>query len=213
MWELNLDYILDKYWDIIKEEINVKDIKWFGNNVKITKIFKPVWSQISSKFGKDTWNIIKFGKMWNIEELWDGKIKVFDPAWSGQAWEWNEWVLEKDDYEIAYQWLEWDDVSIDWDVIAKLDLELTPELEMEWMAREVSRFLNQMRKDADFNVDTKVDMYFDTKDQYMKEVINKFNDFLISEALLKSIDQSKNEWDIVSVFNLDERTVTFILKQ
>jgi len=61
------------------------------------------------------------------------------------------------------------------------------------MAREVSRFLNQMRKDADFNVDTKVDMYFDTKDQYMKEVINKFNDFLISEALLKSIDQSKNE--------------------
>ncbi|HKL44262.1 MAG TPA: DUF5915 domain-containing protein [Candidatus Absconditabacterales bacterium] len=213
MGELNLDYILDKYGDIIKEEINVKDIKGFGNDVKITKMFKPVGSQISSKFGKDTGNIIKFGKMGNIEELGDGKIKVFDPAGSGQAGEGNEWVLEKDDYEIAYQGLEGDDVSIDGDVIAKLDLELTPELEMEGMAREVSRFLNQMRKDADFNVDTKVDMYFDTKDQYMKEVINKFNDFLISEALLKSIDQSKNEGDIVSVFNLDERTVTFILKQ
>ena len=62
MWELNLDYILDKYGDIIKEEINVKDTKWFGDDVKITKIFKPVWSQISSKFGKDTWNIIKLVK-------------------------------------------------------------------------------------------------------------------------------------------------------
>jgi len=197
---------LDKYGDIIKEEINVKDTKWFGDDVKITKIFKPVWSQISSKFGKDTWNIIKFGKMWNIKELWEDKVKVFD-------WEWNEWVLEKEDYEIAYQWLEWDDVSIDGDVIAKLDLELTPELEMEWMAREVSRFLNQMRKDADYKVDTKVDMYYDTKDQYMKDVINKFNDFLISEALLKSVEAKKEEWDIVSVFNLDERTVTFSLKK
>ncbi len=206
MWKLNLDYILDKYGDIIKEEINVKDTKWFGDDVKITKIFKPVWSQISSKFGKDTWNIIKFGKMWNIKELWEDKVKVFD-------WEWNEWVLEKEDYEIAYQWLEWDDVSIDGDVIAKLDLELTPELEMEWMAREVSRFLNQMRKDADYKVDTKVDMYYDTKDQYMKDVINKFNDFLISEALLKSVEAKKEEWDIVSVFNLDERTVTFSLKK
>lgn len=206
MWDLNIDYVLDKYGDIIKEEINVKDIKWFWDGVKITKIFKPVGSQLSAKFGKDTGNIIKFGKMWNIEELWEWRVKVFD-------WEWNEWVLEKEDYEIAYQWLEWDDVAIEWDVIAKLDLELTPELEMEWMAREVSRFLNQMRKDADYNVDAKVDMYFDTNDQYMKDVINKFGDFLISEALLKSINEKKEEWDIVSIFNLNERTVTFSLKQ
>ncbi len=91
MADLNLDYILDKYGDIIKEEINVKDIQWFGEWIKITKIFKPVGSQLSAKFGKDTGNIIRFWKMWNIEELWEWKVKVFDG-------EWNEWVLENEDY-------------------------------------------------------------------------------------------------------------------
>jgi len=33
---------LDKYGNIIKEEINVKDIQSFGDDVKITKIFKPL---------------------------------------------------------------------------------------------------------------------------------------------------------------------------
>jgi hypothetical protein len=49
------------------------------------------------------------------------------------------------------------------------------------MAREISRFLNQMRKEADYKVDAKVAMYFDTQDDYMKEVIKDFNDFLVSE--------------------------------
>lgn len=206
MSELNLDYILDKYGDIVKEEINVKYIKGFGDDVKITKVFKPLWSALSAKFGKDTGNIIKFGKMWNIEELWEGKVKVFD-------WEENEWILENTDYEIAYQWLDWDDVAIDGDVIAKLDLELTPELEMEGMAREVSRFLNQMRKEADYKVDEKVDMYYDTKDDYMKEVLSKFQDFFVSEALLNSVNEWKLDGDITSLFNIEDRVVTFILKR
>ena len=205
-WDLNLDYILDKYGNIIKEEINVKELTGFGEGMKISKIFKPVWSQLSAKFGKDTWNIIKFWKMWNIEELWEWKVKVFDG-------EWNERVLEKEDYEIAYQGIDGDDIAIDGDVIAKLDLELTPELEKEGMAREVSRFLNQMRKEADYKVDAKVAMYFDTDDNYMKDVILDFKEFLISEWLLSSVSEWKEEWDIKSIFNIDERNVTFSLKQ
>jgi len=206
MWDFSVDYILDKYGNIIKEEINVKNIKSFSDGVKITKIFKPVGSQLSAKFAKDTGNIIKYGKMWNIVELEDWKVKVFDE--SG-----NDWILEKEDYEIAYQGLDGDDVAIDGGVIAKLDLQLTPELEMEWMAREVSRFLNQMRKDVDYNVDDKVKMFYHTNDQYMISVIDTFWEFLSTEALLESIESSKQEWDIVSVFNVDEKTVTFSLKK
>ena len=161
---------------------------------------------MSAKFAKDTGNIIKYGKMWNITELWEWKVKVFDDNW-------NEWILEKEDYEISYQWLEWDDVAIDGGVIAKLDLQLTPELEMEWMAREVSRFLNQMRKDVDYNVDDKVKMFYHTNDEYMVSVITKFSEFLSKEALLESIESSKQEWDIISIFNIDEKTVTFSLKK
>ncbi len=206
MWDFSVDYVLDKYWNIIKEEINVKDIQSFGDDIKITKVFKPLWSALSAKFAKDTGNIIKYGKMWNITELWEWKVKVFDE--NG-----NEWILEKEDYEIAYQGLDGDDVAIDGGVIAKLDLQLTPELEMEWMAREVSRFLNQMRKDVDYNVDDKVKMFYHTNDEYMVSVITKFSEFLSTEALLESIESSKQEWDIISIFNIDEKTVTFSLKK
>ena len=206
MGDFVVNYVLDKYWNIIKEEINVKDIETFDDSIKITKIFKPLWSALSAKFSKDTGNIIKYWKMGNITELEEWRIKVFDDNS-------NEWILEKEDYEISYQGLDWNDVAVDGGVIVKLDLELTPELEMEWIAREISRFLNQMRKDIDYNVDDKVKMFFHTNDQYFTDIINKFSQFLSSEALLESVENLDQEWDIVSVFNLDDKTVRFSLKK
>lgn len=205
MADLNVDYVLDKYWEIIKEEINVKDISPLQNAWNIKRVFKPIGSQISAKFGKDTWNVIKFGKMWNIKEWENGAMIVFDDAG-------NEWILAKEDYKISYEWLDGKDVAADGDVIAKLDLQLTPELEMEWMAREVSRFLNQMRKDADFNIDARVDMYYETNNDYMEHVISSFSEFLSKEALLNSITPWKIDGDIQAVFNLDDMTVSFTLK-
>jgi len=205
MADLTVDYVLDKYWEIIKEEINVKDIAALQNAWNIKRVFKPIWSQISAKFGKDTWNVIKFGKMWNIKEWENWAMIVFDDAG-------NEWTLAKEDYEISYEWLDGKDVAADWDVIAKLDLQLTPELEMEWMAREISRFLNQMRKDADFNIDARVDMYFETTNDYLQKVIDSFSEFLSHEALLNNITPWKPDWDIQAVFNIDDMIVTFTLK-
>ena len=124
----------------------------------------------------------------------------------------NEWTLAKEDYEISYEWLDGKDVAADGDVIAKLDLQLTPELEMEWMAREISRFLNQMRKDADFNIDARVDMYFETTNDYLQKVIDSFSEFLSHEALLNNITPWKPDWDIQAVFNIDDMIVTFTLK-
>jgi isoleucyl-tRNA synthetase len=66
--------------------------------------------------------------------------------------------LEKNEYEIAYEGLDSDDMAIDGNIIARLDLELTPELQREGIAREISRFLNQMRKDANFNIDDRVEL-------------------------------------------------------
>jgi len=205
MSNLTVDYVLDKYWEIIKEEINVKEISSLSSAGEIKKIFKPIGSQISAKFGKDTWNVIKFGKMWNIKEWENWSMIVFDDAG-------NEWTLAKEDYEISYEWLEWKDVAADGDIIAKLDLHLTPELEMEWMAREISRFLNQMRKDADYNIDARVNMYYQTSSEYMEKVIWEFTEFLSHEALLNSVNSWSSDWDIQAVFNIDDMTVTFTLK-
>ncbi|MEI7919260.1 MAG: hypothetical protein WCH65_03500 [bacterium] len=91
--------LLKKYADIIKEEVNVKQIEELENAGTIHKIFKPIGSQLSAKFGKDTGKLIQLGKMGNIKEGSDGKMIIFDDAG-------NEWTLEHSDYEIAYEGLE-----------------------------------------------------------------------------------------------------------
>jgi len=199
--------LLKKYEDIIKEEVNVKQIEELENSGTIHKIFKPIGSQLSAKFGKDTGKLIQLGKMGNIKEGSDGKMIIFDDAG-------NEWTLEHSDYEIAYEGLEWDNIAIDQNIIAKLDLELTPELQREGVAREISRFLNQMRKDANFNVDDKVQLYFSTSDENLLAIVNEFTDFFKHEALISDIQTTDApEGDIVALFTSGDSTINFALKK
>ena len=59
---LNQAQLIQKYEDIIREEVNVKRIWPFLSDSPIKKIFKPIGSQLSAKFGKDTGQIISSGK-------------------------------------------------------------------------------------------------------------------------------------------------------
>ena len=190
---VNEQELLKKYWDIIKEEVNVKEISSFSSDKPLVKVFKPLGSQLSAKFWKDTGQIIANWKQWNIKELGNWKVEVFSNQW------WS-WILEAEDYEVVYEGLDDSNIAVDWNMIAKLDLQITPELEREWVARELSRFLNQMRKDADFAVEDKVAMSFSTQSDNLKNIISEFWDFLKWEALLLSIEEAKKEWNITSEF-------------
>ena len=203
--------LLVKYADIIKEEINIKEIIPFAKDIAITKIFKPLGSKLSEKFGKDTGKIIQFGKQGNIKELDDGRITIFDPDVSG----WNERTLEQDDYEIAYEGLDSDDMAVDGNIIAKLDLEITPELHREGIAREISRFLNQMRKETGFNIGDRVHLTFVTTDGELTGIMKDFEDFFKTEALLIDIKENKKklDGDIVALFTSDEKQIEFSMKR
>jgi len=199
--------LLKKYGEIIKEEVNVKKIEELDGSMKITKIFKPIGSQLSAKFGKDTGKIIQYGKQGNIKDISDGKIVIFDN-------EGNEWTLESGEYEIAYEGLEGDNMAVDQNIIAKLDLQLTPELEREGVAREISRFLNQMRKDANYNVDDKVKAIYSTTDEYLQNILNEFEKFFKHEALISEFIPMENpEGDVVALFTNNEATINFALKR
>lgn len=60
---------LNKYANIIKEEVNIKDLSSFDQSFQPKKVYKPIGSQLSAKFGKDTGQIIANGKQGNIREL------------------------------------------------------------------------------------------------------------------------------------------------
>ena len=196
--------LLEKYWDIIKEEINVKDVDIYQSDKPITKIYKPLWGQLSVKFWKDTWQIIANWKQWNVREI-DGWIEVFDN--NG-----NTWKLDESDYEIVYEWLDWTDTTVEWNTIVKLDLEITDELKREGTAREISRFLNQMRKDADFSVDARVNMHYQSDSEDMKNIVKEFSEFLKEEALIINISEGSCDTDTRSdTYESENGKITFWL--
>lgn len=203
---LNQHEFLQKYGDIIKEEVNVKEIWPFESETPITKIFKPIGSQLSAKFGKDTGQIIVNGKQGNIRELDNGQVEVFSPQW------WS-WILNAEDYEIAYDGLDGNDTAVEGGMIARLDLELTPELEREGVAREISRFLNQMRKDANFSIDAKVKLTYMTESTALHMILEEFTEFLKGEALLLTIEEKEADWAISSEFISWNESVYFTLAQ
>jgi len=206
MADKDLKQILDKYWEIIKEEVNIKEISSFSEKLNYQKVIKPIGSKLSWKYGKDTGKIIQMWKIWNVEEQNDWTLKVYDN-------DNNERFLTTDEFKISYEWLDEEGMAADKNIIWKLDLNITTELYQEGIAREVSRFLNQMRKEADYNVSDKVSMQYSTDDKQYKKVIEDFSDFLKTEALICDIKEVKDpEWDIVSIFNYEEKNISFSLK-
>ena len=94
-------------------------------------------------------------------------------------------------------------------------MNITPELKREGVAREISRFLNQMRKDADYQVDKKIKLTYSTDDAQLKSLIHDFADFFQHEALITDIKEQK--WkltgDIVALFESDGKNVEFSLSK
>ncbi len=203
---LNEQQLLEKYGEIIKEEVNVKEIWTFSSEKPLVKVFKPLGSQLSAKFGKDTGQIIANGKQGNVRELEQGQVEVFSPQGGSR-------ILASEDYEIAYEGLDAENIAVEGSMIAELDLELTPELEREGIARELSRFLNQLRKDADFAVEDKVQLSYYGESQTLKAIIEEFSDFLKSEALLLSIEEKEESWSISAVFSSGEESLTISLSR
>jgi hypothetical protein len=89
-------YIVDKYHDIIAEELNVKKVGVLDSSIVVKKIYKPLGNKLSAKFGKDTGRVIQLGKDGNTREMPDGSLVIFDDKK-------NEWVLDKEDYDIQYE--------------------------------------------------------------------------------------------------------------
>jgi hypothetical protein len=71
-----------------------------------------------------------------------------------------------------------------------------------------------MRKDADYRVDTKVQLLFATQDKALVAVVEEFSDFFKHEALISDIQLTDTPTgDIVALFTSGESTINFALKK
>ncbi len=196
-------YILDKYGSIIAEEVNVKNVWLLSWDQAITVQYAPIWSKLWASFWKDTWRIIAAAKKGQAQLQANNILLVNDGEASRE--------LQPDQYEIRYSWFDEPNQIIEDGTMIELNLELNEGLINEGVAREISRFLNQMRKDADLNVSDRIQIEFASTHEPFKNIIKIHEEYLKNEALVTSFNQveTKSSGLYSASFDLEGETINF----
>ena len=93
-----------------------------------------------------------------------------------------------------------------------VNTEITPELKLEGQAREIIRYIQEMRKEAGYEVDNRIEVWYDG----LKEVFESFGSLIAKETLANSVlfkEKSASMADLEKVFELDGEKVSVAIKK
>ncbi|MEJ5351482.1 MAG: isoleucine--tRNA ligase [Melioribacteraceae bacterium] len=174
---------LRKMQDVILEEVNIKELIVLEDDSSIVnKTAKPNFKVIGPKYGKlvkALTNVIKELDKNSIAELEkSGKLNVEVEGQNIQ--------ITLEDVEIVSHEIEGWFVESEEGVTVAVDTELTEDLIAEGYAREFVNRVQNMRKDAGFDVVDRI--FVDVKgDNKFLNYIQKFSDYISNEVLAESI--------------------------
>ncbi|NNJ56782.1 MAG: isoleucine--tRNA ligase, partial [Bacteroidia bacterium] len=183
---------LKKVQDVIKAEVNIKEIEIIDKDSNIIKkSAKPNFKVLGPKVGADmkavTPSIFKFNND-QISSLEKGEgIKIDANG--------NSYEITSEDIEIITADIPGWQIMSDSNYTVALDLEISEELKEEGVARELVNKIQNLRKDKDFEVTDKINVKI-AEHSYTDKAINTFNQYICGEILA-------NELSIVNSINDD----------
>ena len=164
----------DSYQEIVKDELNVKEVK-FDNNLenyasKKIYLYTPL---LGKALGKDMGAVMGAYKQnqWSLNA--DGTLNI-----AGKT-------LTKDLFEVRLEMK--DGVAglafADNKAIVTLDTNVTDELRREGMARDFIRLVQALRKDKDFNISDRIELSYQTTDKELAQALEENKDYVAEQVL------------------------------
>lgn len=200
--------IINSMKELVFEELNVKNIS-FTSSVDgfVDYIVKPNFPALGAKYGKLVPEIKKYleSRPNTPIALAINNEKQYSAEIGGQTV-----VLTAENVQITSKAKEGFATMIEGEHGVALDTKLTEELVMEGYAREMINKIQNMRKDADFEIMDRIKVFYDVMDESRHDVIRRsvesHSEHIKSETLADSIirhDQTtaktikeNKEWDI-----------------
>ena len=185
--ELLLDKSIEKLigdlTDLIKEELNVKDVTFIKDNSKYMNYFvKPNFKEVGKVFGK---SIKEFQeKLSNLKtsEITDlNNDKTIKMTIDGKDYD-----IDKNMVDIRIDAKEGFNVGQDNNNYVILNTTLTESLINEGIAREFVSKVQNLRKELDFNVVDRITIKYNA-DKSIVDAIEEFNDYIKNETLATEI--------------------------
>lgn len=172
--------------NVILEEINLKELVILDSDSEIVKkSAKPNFKSIGPKFGKIVNKVaesIKAFSSLQIKSLEKGENISIDVQGENI-------LIAPEDVEIISSNIEGWLVESEEGITAALDTELTDELIAEGLAREFVNRIQNMRKDAGFEVTDRIKISFRT-DEKLNTAIKKFEEYIAAETLADELSEN-----------------------
>lgn len=186
--------------DIILDEVNVKDIQFVDDDSGIvSKAAKPNFPVLGKRLGKRMKAVA--GK---ISKLSSDQITEFENVGSIQLDmdEGDVVTISNNELEIQRTGLEGWSVETQDGITVAVDTELTDELRQEGMAREFMNRVQNMRKEADYEVTDRIEIGFKGSDE-LEQAITARLESIKTETLAEKVDNELldapdfvKSWDI-----------------
>jgi isoleucyl-tRNA synthetase len=178
---------VEKTAEIIKDEINVKEIKTFEkSNQIVTKRIKPLYKQLGPKVGKLMKKAAEIIE--NLNE--DTVIRLEQSGEITLDIDGNQVHIDLNDVEF-YEELKRENLIIEREgnILIGLNTHITAELEMEGIAREFINRIQNLRKEAGFDVTDRIDIFYEAPEK-IRNAITNLSDYIMAETLALQITKT-----------------------
>ena len=180
--------VLNDLVDLIKEELNVKEVVFENDLSKYMNYFvKPNFKEVGKVFGsniKEFANKLESLSTEDILKLENNETVSMDIA--GTTYD-----VTKDMVDIRISSKEGFNVGSENNNFVILNTTLTEDLILEGLARECVSKVQQLRKSSDFNIVDRINLYY-SGDEDFDKAIEKFEKYIKDETLSLSITKDDN---------------------
>jgi isoleucyl-tRNA synthetase len=192
----SLQVDIDSIADIIKSEVNIKEIEYIaGDNDIIKKKIKANFKTLGAKMGPlmkaVAAEIGKFGPSEIVEIEKNGAIHIHV---EGETVE-----ITSADVEITSDDIPGLLVANKGILTVALDISITKELEEEGLAREFVNRIQKIRKDSDFALTDRINVTIEMN-KLLKSALNNYNSYICTEILADNLNFSD---EIVDGFEIE----------
>lgn len=191
--------------EIIKDELNVKEVVTVDDEARFNVAYLTINFAKAGRVlkgevqkAKNVLESVSEEKMQEYVAGFDAGEVILEGFEPLQAELFERKLKAKEEYVIA----------LENDLTVVLDTVITEELKQEGYLREIVRQAQVLRKEADFNIDERINASFETNDKMLQDILNKFEDYIKQEVLIKNFNNELFAVSIERQFEVDDYKLT-----
>lgn len=188
---------LESVRQLVLDEVNVKELRFADANMLEKKV-KCNFRVMGKKYGK----LMKAVNAAVTALSQDDINKLDGEGCLTLTVEGQSVTVERADVEIISEDMPGWTVANDGNVTVALDLELTPELRNEGLAREFVKRVQTYRKESGFEITDRIDIVVESQPQ-LAEAVKAFDDYIRSQVLANSVTLADTLNEDATVFDFD----------